>query len=166
MATSVTDRIEKSIVLRAARSRVWRALTDSQEFGAWFGMRFDGAFAPGTRVGATVVGTTADAEVAKAQQQYANTKFDIFIERIEPERRFSFRWHPGAVDPSVDYSKEPTTLVEFTLEEVPEGVRLIVTESGFDQIPLSRRAAAFGSNEQGWGIVITLIAKHLAAHGA
>jgi len=166
MPTSVTDRIEKTIVLRASRDRVWRALTDPKEFGEWFGMRFDDPLLPGGRVRATIVGTTADAEVAKAQQVHAGTRFEIVVDRIEPMRLFSFRWHPGAVDPSIDYSKEPATLVEFALDETAEGVKLTVTESGFDRIPLARREAAFTQNEQGWGIVITLIAKHLAAHGA
>ena len=164
MTTSVTDRIEKSIVLQATRARVWRALTDPKEFGDWFGMRFDGAFVPGTRVAATVVGTTVDPDVAKAQQQHAGIRFDIFIERVEPEHRFSFRWHPGLPDPASDRTAEPTTLVEFTIDEAPDGIRLTVTETGFDRLPDARRAAAFSSNEQGWGIVVGLAAKHLAAH--
>lgn len=166
MSTIRTDRIEKTIVLRAPRARVWRALTDSQEFGDWFGMRFMDPFAPGARVRATVVGTTVDAEIAKAQQQHAGVTFELVIDRIEPERLFSFRWHPGAVDPAVDYSQEPMTLVEFTLEEMPVGTKLTVVESGFDRIPLERRAAAFNGNDQGWGIVVTLIAKYLASHVA
>jgi uncharacterized protein YndB with AHSA1/START domain len=166
MTTSVTDRIEKTIVLRAARARVWRALTDPKEFGDWFGMRFDDPFVPGGRVRATVVGTTVDPEVAKAQQQHAGVRFEIHIERIEPQRLFSFRWHPGAVDPSIDYSKEPTTLVEFALAEAAGGVQLTVTESGFDRIPLARRAAAFSGNEQGWAVVVTLIDRYLANDAA
>jgi uncharacterized protein YndB with AHSA1/START domain len=166
MPTSTTDRIEKSIVLRATRARVWRALTDPKEFGDWFGMRFEDPFVPGGRVRGTIVGTTADPEVAKMQETHAGLRFDIVIERIEPQRVFSFRWHPAAVDPAIDYSAEPMTLVEFTLDDAPEGVRLTVAESGFDRIPTSRRAAAFAQNEQGWGIVITLVAKHLAAHAA
>ena len=166
MPTSTTDRIEKSIVLRATRARVWRALTDPTEFGDWFGMRFDDPFVPGQRVRTTVVGTKADPEVAKMQETHAGLRFDIFIERVEPQRLFSFRWHPGAVDPKIDYSKEPTTLVEFTLEEIAEGIRLTVSESGFDRIPVARRADAFTQNEQGWGIVVTLVGKHLAAHAS
>jgi len=166
MPTSTTDRIEKSIVLRATRARVWRALTDPTEFGAWFGMRFDDPFVPGQRVRATIVGTTADPEVAKLQAAHAGLRFDLVIDRIEPQRLFSFRWHPGAVDPHVDYSHEPTTLVEFALDEVAEGIRVTVIESGFDRLPLARRAAAFAQNEQGWALVVTLLAKHLAAHGA
>ena len=161
-----TDTIEKSILLRAPRARVWRALTDHVEFGQWFGMRVAGPFVAGQPVHATVVGTTADPDVAKAQAQYAGVSFEMRIERIEPERLFAFRWHPGATDPSIDYSQEPTTLVEFTLEDADGGVRLTVVESGFDRIPLARRAAAFAQNEQGWAVVVTLVAKHLAAHAA
>lgn len=166
MSTTITDRIEKSILLRAPRARVWRALTDPKEFGDWFGMRFDDPFVPGGRVRAAIVGTKVDADVAKAQQQHAGVKFEILVERIEPQRLFSFRWHPGAVDPAVDYTQEPTTLVEFMLDEAAGGIRLTVVESGFDRIPLARRAAAFSGNEQGWGIVITLIEKYLADHAA
>jgi uncharacterized protein YndB with AHSA1/START domain len=156
-----TDRIEKKILLRASRKRVWRALSDSKEFGAWFGVKFDVPFAPGARIRGKIVGTAMDPEVAKAQKQYEHIPFEITIDRIEPERLFSFRWHPNAVEPGVDYSSEPTTLIVFTLEEVPNGVMLTVTESGFDQIPLARRAKAFSANEQGWAVVVTLVEKYL-----
>lgn len=158
----ISDRIEKKILLRAPLKRVWRALSDSKEFGTWFGVKFDVPFAPGKRIIGKIVGTAVDAEVAKLQKQYEHIPFEITIERIEPERLFSFRWHPNAVEPGVDYSKEPTTLIEFTLEEVSNGVMLTVTESGFDQIPLARRAKAFESNEKGWGMVIQLVEKYLA----
>ncbi len=157
---SATDRIEKKILLRATRARVWRALTDPQEFGSWFGMKFEGAFKPGARVRATIVGTAVDADVAAAQKKWAGITYEIVIDRVEPERVFSFRWHPG--EPGVDYSNEPATLVMFVLEDAPNGVLLTVTESGFDQIPLARRAKAFSQNEQGWAVVLTLIEKHLA----
>jgi len=157
-----TDRIEKKILLRAPLQRVWRALSDSSQFGAWFGVKFDAPFTPGARITGKIVGTTVDADVAKAQKQYEHIPFEITIDRIEPERLFSFRWHPNAVEPGVDYSKEPTTLISFTLKEVANGVMLTVTESGFDQIPLARRAKAFTANEQGWGMVIQLIEKYLA----
>jgi uncharacterized protein YndB with AHSA1/START domain len=157
-----TDRIEKKILLRAPRKRVWRALSDSTEFGTWFGMKFDGPFTPGARLRGTIVGTTVDADVAKAQKEYEGMPFEITVDRIEPERLFSFRWHPGAVEHGVDYSHEPTTLIVFALEEVANGVMLTVTESGFDQIPLARRAKAFKANEQGWGMVVKLIEKYLA----
>jgi uncharacterized protein YndB with AHSA1/START domain len=109
-----------------------------------------------------IVPTTVDAEVAKAQKEYEGLPFEIVIEQIEPERLFSFRWHPFAVERGVDYSAEPMTLVAFALEEVADGVMLTVTESGFDRIPLARRAKAFTANEEGWGMVVTLIGKYLA----
>lgn len=158
-----TDRIEKKVLLHAPLNRVWRALSDSAEFGSWFGMRFDGPFVAGSPIHGTIVPTTADAEVAAAQKNYEGIPFDLMIDRIEPNRLFSFRWHPGAVDPKVDYSKEPTTLVVFALEKTPEGVMLTVTESGFDQIPLERRAKVFAMNEQGWAMQMKLIGKHLDA---
>ena len=157
-----TDRIEKKIHLRAPRSRVWRALTDYTEFRAWFGIQFDGPFTPGAIQRGVIVPTAVDTEVAKAQQPYAGMPFEITIDRIEPERIFAFRWHPFAVERGVDYSSEPTTLVVFALEDVANGTMLTVTESGFDRIPLARRAQAFTANEQGWTMVVTLIEKHLA----
>jgi uncharacterized protein YndB with AHSA1/START domain len=159
---STTDRIEKKILLRAPLKRVWRALSDSKEFGTWFGVKFDAPFKPGARITGKIVGTSVDAEVAKAQRQYEHIPFEITVDRIEPQRLFSFRWHPNATEPGVDYSEEPTTLIEFTLEEVSNGVMLTVTESGFDQIPLARRVKAFTANEQGWGMVLKLVEKYIA----
>jgi uncharacterized protein YndB with AHSA1/START domain len=157
-----TDRIEKTILLRAPLKRVWRALSDSNEFGTWFGMRFNAPFTPGATMTAVIVPTTVNPEVAEMQKPYQGISFEINIERMQPERLFSFRWHPGAVEPGFDYSSEPTTLVVFTLEKVPDGVQLTVTESGFDQIPLVRRAKAFSANEGGWTLVIKLIEEYLA----
>lgn len=156
-----TDRIEKKILLRASPKRVWSALADSTEFGSWFGMKFDGPFAPGASVRGVIVPTTVDAEVAKAQKAHEGMPFCITVEQIESERLFSFRWHPFAVEPGVDYSDEPTTLVVFALEEVANGVMLTVSESGFDQIPLARRAKAFTANEQGWSMVVKLFQEYL-----
>jgi uncharacterized protein YndB with AHSA1/START domain len=157
-----TDRIEKQILLRAPRARVWRALTDAREFGEWFGVKFEGAaFTPGALVRGVIVPTTVDADVAKAQQPYAGRPFEITIDRMDAERLFSFRWHPFAVEPGVDYSAEPMTLVAFVLEEAAGGIMLTVTETGFDRIPLARRAKAFAANQGGWGMVVTLIEKHL-----
>jgi len=156
------DRIEKTILLRAPLKRVWRALSDSTEFGNWFGMRFNAPFAPGATMTAVIVPTTVNQEVAKMQKPYEGISFEIKIEQMQPERLFSFRWHPGAVEPGIDYASEPTTLVVFTLEKAPDGVQLTVTESGFDQIPLARRAKAFGANEGGWTLVIKLIEEYLA----
>ena len=156
-----TDRIEKKILLRAPPQRVWRALSDSTEFGCWFGMQFDGPFAPGAVMRCVLVPTTVDAEVAQAQKAHEGLKFEITIEQMEPERLFSFRWHPGALDRGVDYSAEPTTLVVFQLEEAADGIMLTVTESGFDRIPLARRAKVFAENEGGWGMMVKVIEQYV-----
>lgn len=161
MASS-TDRIDKQVLLRVPLARAWRAVSDAQEFGSWFGVRFDGPFVAGARLTGQIVPTTADPEVAKSQKPYEGQRFEITVERIEPMRHLSFRWHPYAVDPEVDYSKEPTTLVVFELEEVADGTLLTVTESGFDRIPLERRAEAFEMNEGGWEAQMRLIEKYLA----
>jgi uncharacterized protein YndB with AHSA1/START domain len=157
-----TDRIEKKILLRAPRARVWRALTNSEEFGSWFGDKFDGPFVVGASVGGTIQPTTVDPEVARLQEPYAGMRFELKVERMEPQRIFAFRWHPFAVERGVDYSAEPMTLVVFELQEVPEGTLLTVTESGFDRIPVERRAKAFTANEQGWSSVVKLLEKYLA----
>lgn len=162
--TSSTDQIRKQALLRAPLARVWRAVSDAEEFGRWFGVRFDGAFVAGERLTGRIVPTTVDPEVAKAQKPYEGTRFEVAVERIEPMRLVSFRWHPYAVEPEEDYSSEPMTLVEFELEEVDGGTLLTVTESGFDRIPLARRAAAFEMNEKGWAGQVQLIAKYLARH--
>ena len=158
----ITDRIEKKILLHASPQRVWRALSDSAEFGEWFGMRIDGPFKPGAHMRGVIVPTTVDAEVARAQKSYEGTPCELVIEKMEPERLFSFRWHPFAIEPGVDYSDEPMTLVSFELENTADGVMLTVTESGFDQIPLSRRAKAFTANEGGWGMVVKLIEQYVS----
>jgi uncharacterized protein YndB with AHSA1/START domain len=161
MTVAVTDRIDKTILLRAPRARVWRALTNAEEFGTWFGMKFNGTFSPGARLTGVITPTKVDAEVAKAQKAHEGMPFEITIDRIEPERVFSFRWHPYAIDRTVDYSHEPTTLIVFELEQVGADIRLTVSESGFDKIPLERRAAAFTANEGGWTMVVKLIEKYL-----
>jgi uncharacterized protein YndB with AHSA1/START domain len=158
---TTTDRIEKKVLLRAARGRVWRALTNAEEFGSWFGVKLESRFSPGAHVRGTITPTTVDTEVAEMQKPYTGRAFDLTVDRIEPERLFSFRWHPAAVDPGVDYSNEPTTLVTFELEEVAEGTMLTVVESGFDQIPLARRAMAFAMNEGGWAAQMKLIGKYV-----
>ena len=158
-----TDRIEKTIVLKAPIERVWRAIGDSQAFGAWFGVDFEGPFVQGAPLKGKIVPTKVDPEVAKLQKPHQGMPFEISVERIDPPRTLAFRWHPYAIEPGVDYSAEPTTLVTFELEEVAGGVRLTITESGFDQIPLARRAEAFKANEGGWEMQTQLIAKYLAA---
>ena len=149
---SSTDRIEREILLKAPRSRVWRALSNAEEFGAWFGVALKGkTFEAGKHVQGRIT-----------YPGYEHVVFDVLIVEVEPERLFSFRWHPYAVDPSFDYSKEPTTLVEFTLKEVDEGTLLRVVESGFDKIPPSRRLEAFRMNSGGWDEQMKNIEKHVA----
>ncbi len=137
--TTSTDRIEKQITLDAPRSRVWRALTDVSQFNAWFGVSLTKPFAPGAEISGQI-----------SIKNYDHVTMRIWIEAMDPERFFSFRWHPYAVEPGVDYSAEPTTLVAFRLEDAPGGTKLTIIESGFDAIPASRRAKAFSMNEKGW----------------
>jgi uncharacterized protein YndB with AHSA1/START domain len=148
---TATDRIEKAIVLRAPRSRVWRALTNAQEFGAWFGATFEGAFKPGQRIEGRIT-----------SPGYEHITIEVTVERMDPEYLMSYRWHPYATDPAVDYSREPTTLVEFHLEDVAGGTQLKVVESGFEGIPLARRAEAFRKNDDGWATQLENIARHVA----
>jgi len=149
-----TDRIERQILLKAPRSRVWRALSDAEEFGTWFGMAFKGAtFAPGKRVRANIT-----------HPGYEHIVLDIDIERMEPERLIAWRWHPYAVDPKVDYSSEPKTLVVFELKDAEGGTLLSLVESGFDNIPAARRQEAFRMNSGGWDAQMQNIEKHLASH--
>jgi len=151
MSTMTTDRIEKQVLLRAPRARVWRALTDSQEFGRWFQAAFTEPFSPGARVRGKIT-----------YPGYEHMTMDITIESMEPERVFSWRWHPGAAEPGEDFSAEPTTQVVFTLEDAEGGTLLTVVESGFDRIPLARRARAYKDNEGGWAEQMRAIAEHLA----
>jgi len=151
MAVTSTDRIEKSLVLRAPRARVWQALTDAAAFGQWFGVEFAGQFAPGARITGRIT-----------HEGYEHLPFDMTVERMEPERLFAWRWHPDAVETGVDYSTELTTLVTFELTDVAEGTRLTVVESGFDGIPLWRRATAYRGNDEGWTHQIVAIERHLS----
>lgn len=157
MDAKTPDRIEKQVLLRAPRAKVWRALSNSAEFGLWFGMKVEGPFVAGATVRGVIMPTTVNEEVAKMQKAYEGKAFELQIVKVEPERIFSFRWHPYAVEREVDYAKEPTTLVVFELHDAEGGVLLTVTESGFDQIPLERRAKAFKSNDGGWAKQMELI---------
>ncbi|OBI21576.1 vanillate O-demethylase oxidoreductase VanB [Mycobacterium sp. E2327] len=154
-----TDRIQKQVVLRAPLDRVWRAITDAEQFGRWFGVRFDGPFVAGQPVSATITPTTVDDEVAKRQEPHAGVTTTWEIVAIEPRRRFTYRWQPCAGEPDAD--DEPTTLVEFTLAETPDGVLLTITESGFDAIPAARRASAFEANSEGWAMQTDLVRRYL-----
>jgi uncharacterized protein YndB with AHSA1/START domain len=149
---SPTDRIERKIHLKAPRSRVWRALSNAEEFGNWFGVALKGkTFTAGQRVQGHVT-----------YLGYEHVVFDVVIERLEPETLLSWRWHPAAIDAAVDYSREPTTLVVFELHESPSGTLLSVAESGFDAIPAVRRLEAFRLNNGGWDGQMANIAKHVA----
>ena len=136
---SSTDRIEKTVQLDATLARVWRALTDVTQFNQWFGVALTAPFAPGAAVSGNLT-----------SPKYAHLTLTIWIETMEPERVFSFRWHPYAIEEGIDYNAEPTTLVTFTLEEANGGTHLSIVESGFDAIPESRRARAFSANSGGW----------------
>jgi uncharacterized protein YndB with AHSA1/START domain len=157
-----TDRIEKKIVLKAPRERVWQAITDSTRFGTWFGVELDGPFIAGKEVRGRISPTKVDPEVAKHQEPYLGVPWRALIERIEPMSVFSFHWHPYAIDPTSDYSKEPTTLVTFELQDTPGGTLLTITESGFERLPEARRAQALASNDIGWAHQTRLIEKYLA----
>jgi uncharacterized protein YndB with AHSA1/START domain len=144
------DRIEKRIELKASPARVWRALTDHREFGEWFRVALDGPF---------VVGEVSRGHIT--WPGYEHLKWEAVVQTMEPEKRFSFTWHPYAVDPKVDYSQEPSTLVEFTLEKTPVGTLLVVIESGFDKIPAHRRDEAFLRNDGGWAQQMKNIESHV-----
>lgn len=160
-----TDRIEKKVMLRASLQRVWAAIADSKQFGSWFGVAFDGSFVEGARLTGRIVPTSVDPEIAKLQEPHAGMPFEFRVDLIEPMQKIAFRWHPFAIEPGVDYSEEPTTLIEFTLQESGEGILLTISESGFDQIPLERRAKAFAANDGGWTMQAKLIEKYLSMEG-
>ncbi|MCT7659177.1 SRPBCC family protein [Mycobacterium deserti] len=155
-----SDRIEKEVLLKAPLERVWRAISDSEEFGQWFGVRFDGPFVAGTSVTGVITPTAVDEDVARAQQPYAGMADSWQIVAVEPQRRLAYRWHPY---PSDDGDADvPTTLVEFTLDETADGVLLRIVESGFDAVPAERRASAFEDNSEGWAAQTQLVRKYLA----
>lgn len=143
-------RIEKQIELKAPRARVWRALTDHREFSEWFGVNLEAPF---------VVGQTTTGQITVPN--YEHVRMEVVVQRIEPEKLFSFTWHPYAVESDVDYAQEPPTLVEFTLEEIADGTLLKVVESGFSRIPASRRAEAFRMNDRGWAQQMSDIKSHV-----
>ncbi|WP_233830078.1 SRPBCC family protein [Paraburkholderia sp. ZP32-5] len=147
-----TDRIEKQILLNAPRSRVWRALANAEEFGKWFGVNLTGK--------QFVAGQSVQGHIT--YPGYEHLVMDVLVERVEPEHHLSWRWHPAAIDVTVDYTPEPTTLVVFELTEVESGTLLRVVESGFDQLPAARREYAFRLNGDGWAQQMTNIERHVA----
>jgi uncharacterized protein YndB with AHSA1/START domain len=145
------NRIEKQIELKAPVSRVWRAITDHREFGEWFRVHLDGPFVPG-QVSTGYI----------TYPGYEHLKWEAVVQKMEPERLFSFTWHPYGVDPKIDYSKETPTLVEFKLEKTANGTLLRLTESGFDKVPADRRLEAFRMNDHGWAEQLLNIERHVA----
>jgi uncharacterized protein YndB with AHSA1/START domain len=143
--------IEKRIEVAAPVSRVWRALTDHREFGEWFRVKLDGPFQVGqaSRGNITYPG-------------YEHVKWEAVVKEMKPEQLFSFTWHPYAVEPGVDYSQEPPTLVEFRLQATKVGTLLVITESGFDKIPAHRRMEALRMNSGGWEEQTRNISRHVA----
>ncbi|HWK09184.1 MAG TPA: SRPBCC family protein [Vicinamibacterales bacterium] len=167
----MSDRITKEVILRAPVSRVWRAITDYEEFGRWFGVKLDRPFAPGETVMGSFDNTIDERQIADYQRtlgvEPSGIKMPVgptvfcTVERIEPERYFSFRWIPYGIDAECDPAQEPTTLVEFRLEPIPEGTRLVIVESGFDRVPPHRRERAFRMNEGGWRAQIDNIERYV-----
>ncbi len=150
--TQSTDRIERKVLLKASRARVWRALSNAEEFGSWFGVKLKGqSFAPGQRTHGQVM-----------HPGYEHLTFEVLIERMEPERLLSWRWHPGALQEGVDFAAAPTTVVTFKLEDAAGGTLVSVVESGFDALPPHRRLDAFRENSEGWDAQMKAIEKHVA----
>jgi uncharacterized protein YndB with AHSA1/START domain len=151
-ASTSTDRIERSIDMKAPRARVWRALVNAEEFGSWFGVNLKGqAFVPGGQVRGHIT-----------HPGYEHLQFEARVERVDPEQLLSFYWHPYAIEPGVDYTQEAPTLVTFTLQDtLDSGTRLTVVESGFDKVPAGRRLEAFRMNSQGWDAQVGNIARHV-----
>lgn len=147
----MSERIEKKVELNAPVSRVWRALTDYREFGEWFRVNLESPFVAGQPTRGNI-----------AYPGYEHLRMEVVVQKLEPERLFSFTWHPYAIDPNIDYSQETPTFVEFRLEKTATGTLLTVTESGFEKIPENRRLQAFRMNDNGWSIQIQNIAKHVA----
>ena len=147
-----TDRIERKVLIKATRARVWRAVADAAEFGSWFGVDFKGK--------TFVAGKSVQGKIT--YPGYEHLTMEVLIDQVVPERLLSWRWHPAAIDPAVDYSHEPTTLVVFELEEVDGGIMLSVVESGLDKIPLERRATVLRLNNSGWDTQMENVKKHVA----
>ena len=150
---SSTDQIRKQLHLNAPPSRVWRAITDADQFGAWFRVKLESPF---------VAGQPSSGQIT--YPGWEHVRFTLVVEAIEPETRFAYRWHPYAVDMTKDYSTEPMTLVEFLLEAQDGGTLVTVVESGFDRLPPDRLAEAYRMNERGWAEQLENIGTHIGAH--
>ena len=153
MAKTTPNHIERSILIPAPRERVWGAITNAKEFGEWFHVQLRGNFEPGE----TIIGSVTE-------KDFHGLPVRMEIGQMDHEKLFSWRWHPAAINPSVDYSREPTTLVEFKLEDAPGGTHVTVVESGFKEIPPERRDAAFRMNYEGWGIQVSRLEDYITKH--
>lgn len=154
--TTDTNTITKTARLRAPLARVWSAISDSAKFGAWFGAEFDGPFAAGATVAGRIRPTTVDAEVATLQEPHAGMPFTVVVERVEPPSLLAFRWFPHGVG-GPEHPDDPMTLVSFALTPHGDETDLVITETGFDAVPLERRAQAFSANDGGWAHQTRLI---------
>jgi len=154
MGDTVSDRIEKTILIEAPLEQLWAALTNIEKLGSWFGANLAGAIEPGSRIRGPVTHPGME-----------HLTWEAVIESVEPPRLLSWRWHPHGIDSDVDYSLEPTTLVAFHLESASGGTMVRLVESGFDGIPIERRAQAFEGNSEGWGMVLQSIRQRFEAHG-
>lgn len=148
------SRIDRTIDIQAPPERVWRALTDAEQLAAWFQVTIEGDLAPGNDVWMTSV-----------HPQHSGQRFRVLVKEMTPPRRLVWQWHPGELDPKVDYSREPRTTVTFVLEPTARGTRLVLSETGFDEIALARRAKVFGDNSQGWAEVLVWLQTHVEAQG-
>jgi uncharacterized protein YndB with AHSA1/START domain len=143
MTVAEEHRIDRSITIKASPERVWRALTTPAELSAWFKVQIEGELAPNTEVWMT-----------STHAGYEGQRFHVRIVELSPPHRLVWQWHPGEVDPNVDYSREPRTTVTFALEPVAGGTKVNLSETGFDAIALARRAKVFADNSQGWAEVL------------
>ena len=150
MDRASSDRIEKRIVLRAPRSRVWQALTAADEFGQWFGVKLANPFVTGESVTGQVT-----------QPGFEHIPFQLTVERMDPGRLLAWRWHV-LIDPEQGRVSEAATLVEFYLEDADGGTLLTVVESGFDSMPPEYRDLAYRGNEGGWSQQVLSIENYLA----
>jgi uncharacterized protein YndB with AHSA1/START domain len=168
---NMSDKIEKQVILRAPQSRVWKSITSANEFSAWFGINLEGEFTEGKTVTGTFSRVLNETTIMEYQKKNGVKPSKIrmpdknwvfcTVERIDPERYFSFRWIPYGIDAEADPKNEPTTLVEFHLEKAPEGTRLTIVESGFDRVPEHRRERAFRMNDGGWAAQSENIKKYV-----
>jgi uncharacterized protein YndB with AHSA1/START domain len=152
MNTAELTRIDRTIEIQAPPERVWRALTNAKELATWFQVTIEGDIAPGNEVWMTSM-----------SKGYAGVRFRVLFVEMTPPKRFVWQWHPGAVDPNVDYSSEPRTTVTFTLEPSGRGTRVSLAETGFNEISLARRAKVFGDNSQGWTEVLVWLSNYAQA---